>query len=143
MRRRGLIIALAGLLASACGGSSSTLHHLGAPKGSGPIDFQIENRSDRIVNNLFLAKTTAVRAAGPQAFESGSDAQQRLWGEDQLVGSALEIAGKVRVPITEPGRYDVRAVARDGLEQHVAGLDLKAGGRYVLELHDGSWRRPR
>ena len=136
---------LAGLAlfsAVACGAPQSTLHQLGAPSGSGPIDFQVENRTSAVINNLYVAKTSVVRAAPRKAFETGSTEQLQLWGDDQLVGSALGAGGKVRVVIAEPGRYDFRIVDRDAREQHVAGLQIKAGGRYVLELNDGGWRTP-
>lgn len=142
MQRRALLAAAAGALIG-CGGPTSKLHVLGAPKGSGPIDFQVENRTDVVVNNLYVASTDAVRAAPRAAFESGSAEQQALWGDDRLLGSGLEPGGKLRLRLDSPGRYDIRVVDRDGREQHVAGLSIEAGGRYVLELGEGGWRVPR
>jgi hypothetical protein len=141
MDRRAFAVLLA-LSAAGCGAPQSTLHQLGTPSGSGAIDFQVENRTGTVVNNLWLAKTSAVSAAPRAAFEAGTAEQQKLWGDDQLVGSALEAGGKVRVPVAEAGRYDVRIADRDAREQHIAGLKLAAGGRYVLELNDSGWRNP-
>jgi hypothetical protein len=42
--------------------------------------------------------------------------------------------------VSEPGRWDVRVVDRDQRYQHIAGLKVGAGGRYILELGDGGWR---
>ncbi len=128
------------LLVGACaGGPTSRLKTLGTPSGDGPIQFEVKNGSETIVNNLFLAKSAAVERAGRKAFENESPEQAVLWGKDQLVKSALEVGGSVRVAIPEPGSWDVRAVARDGREQHIGGLGLRAGGRYVLELGEGGW----
>ncbi|HMR74616.1 MAG TPA: hypothetical protein PKD61_05880 [Polyangiaceae bacterium] len=140
MKRRKLL-GLCVLVALGCAsGPSSKLRSLGAPSGSGPVSFEVDNRTQTIVNNLYLAESARVKAAGRKAFEAGSPEQVELWGND-LLRSGLEIRGKVPVPISAPGRYDVRVVARDGeREQRVTGLRLEAGGRYVLELHEGGWR---
>jgi len=141
MQRRTLLALAGGLLVVAgCGGTTSTLLQLGAPTGVGPVDFQVENRTDAIVNNLYLAKTERVKAAPRRAFESATPEQAALWGDD-LLRSGLEPGGKLGIAVDEPGSYDARLVDRDGNEQHVAGLRLQAGGRYVLEVHD-NWRRP-
>ncbi len=139
MRRRAWMAASLGLLFSACGGASSTLHQLGEPKGTA-IDFQVENRTDAVVNNLYLAQSSSVRAAPREAFDPGTAQQQKLWGEDLLVGSGLEPGGRLPLRVPGPGQYDVRIVDRDGREQHVAGLQVRAGGRYVLEINEGGWR---
>jgi hypothetical protein len=141
MKRRAFIVGLA-LAATACGGSQSTLHTLGIPKGKGPIQFEVENRTDSAVNNLYMVETAKVKAAGRKALESGTPEQAALWRDDLLTQSALEPKGKMALAVPGPGRYDVRAIAKDGREQHVAGLKLAAGGRYVLELNDGGWRPP-
>lgn len=145
MRRRsvlGLFVSGALLLTLvACGGGQrSTLRTLGSPSGQGAIDLSVANQTSTIVNNLYLAESQAVDRAGRAAFEGGSPEQAALWGSDVLPGG-LEVGGQVKVTVPGPGRYDVRAVARDGeREQHVANLNLRPGGRYVLELHDGGWR---
>ncbi len=142
MRRRTALCVLAAVtFAFACGGGArSTLRTLGTPSGQGAIDFSVKNDTDTIVNNVYLAESRAVDAAGRAAFESGSAEQAALWGKDVLAGG-LEVGGAIGVSVPGPGRYDVRVVARDGeREQHVAGLSLKAGGRYVLELQSGGWR---
>jgi hypothetical protein len=142
MRRRGWLMATSTVLFLGCAGSASTLRQLGEPKGTA-IDVQVENRTDAVINNLYLAPSSKVRAAPREAFEPGSAAQQRLWGEDLLVASGLEPGGRMPLGISAPGRYDVRVVDREGREQHLAGLQIRPGGRYVLELNDGGWRAPR
>jgi hypothetical protein len=138
--RRALFASSLFLVVACAGGPASRLKTLGTPSGDGPIQFEVDNGSDTIVNNLFLAKSANVDRAGRKAFENESPEQAALWGKDQLVKSALEVGGKVQVPVAEPGSYDVRAVARDGREQHVGRLGLRAGGHYVLELGEGGWR---
>lgn len=104
------------------------------------MSFEVQNATETIINNIYLAPTERVTAAGRGAFHAGSPEQVALWGDDRLK-SGLEIGGKVPVPVASPGKYDVRVVARDGeREQRVTGLRLEAGGRYVLELHEGGWR---
>jgi hypothetical protein len=141
MDRRISLLTLAGLALACASAPPSRLHTLGRPAGSGEIELSVENRSSSIVNNLFLASSKRIHAAGRSAFQEGSPEQAALWGDD-LLKSGLEVGGKLRVPVPGPGRYDVRAVDRDGRWQHVADLSLKAGGRYVLELGDGGWRSP-
>ena len=138
-----MILLSAFLLLGACAsGPSSRLKTLGTPSGSGPIQLEVKNGTSAIVNNLFLAKSADVDRAGREAFHDDSPEQAALWGRDLLVKSALEVGGSVRVPVPGPGRFDVRAVARDGREQHVGSLGLRAGGRYVLELGEGDWASP-
>lgn len=133
---------LLGLCLGCASSPPSRLHTLGTPSGSGPIDFAVQNRTGAAVNNLYLASTQRVRAASRDAFTEGSPEQAALWGEDLLVGSGLEPAGKIKIQIPGPGQYDVRAVDRSGRWQHIEGLRLRSGGRYVLELEDGGWRTP-
>ena len=142
MHRRSCILVLTWLVAACGGGAPSRLHTLGTPSGKGEVELQVENRTSAIVNNLYLSESAKVRGAGREALHSGSAEQAALWGQD-LLKSGLEVGGKVRVPVPGPGRYDVRAVDREGREQHVAGLKLAAGGRYVLEFEEGGWRAPR
>lgn len=139
MVRRLVVCALAGgLLALACGGGlASTLHTKGSPKGQGAVDFAIENRSGATINNLFIAPSEAVAKVERDPALLGEE----LWGDDRLPGNALEDGGVAKIDVA-PGRYDVKAVDHDGRYQHVAGLKIVAGGRYVLELGDASWRVP-
>ncbi|MCC6901597.1 MAG: hypothetical protein IT377_21680 [Polyangiaceae bacterium] len=142
MRRRAVVFALL-MLALGCGGGAPTrLHTLGKPSGKGEIELQVKNRSSAVVNALFLAESAKVASAPREALTPGTPEQAALWGQD-LLKSGLETGGKLRVAVSGPGRWDVRAVDREGREQHVAGLRLTAGGRYVLELEDGGWRAPR
>lgn len=129
---------MAGGVAAGCGGGTSRLITVKRATGSGPVDFEVRNQSDVAVNNLYMAKTEAVDRALPK-LEPGSPAEAELWGKDQLT-AALVSGGRRRVEVAEPGRWDVRAVDRDGRYQHVSGLRIEAGGKYILELVDGGWR---
>jgi hypothetical protein len=110
-----------------------------APTGSGAIDFSVKNATDAPINSLYLAKTERVNAAG-QDLDSDSPRGQDLWGADLLSRAAIGAGQRLKIDVPEPGLWDVRAVDRDGRYQHIAGLHLGAGGRYVLELNDGGWR---
>lgn len=146
MRRRSAVLGLvmAAFGSMGCGSSPpSRVKTLGTPSGKGEIRFEVENQTSVVVNNLFLAKSQDVKAAGRAALDEGTAEQAALWGEDRLPGSGLEPKGRVRIAVESPGRYDVRAVDRDGRFQHVAGIRLVAGGRYILELGEGGWRAPR
>jgi hypothetical protein len=83
-----------------------------------------------------MAKTEAV--SDPK-LDPDSPEGQAVWGAD-LLGAAIPVGERVPIPVREPGRWDVRAVDRDDRFQHVSGLKLEAGGRYILELHEGGWR---
>ena len=126
-------------MAAGCGGGTSRLITVKAPTGSGEVDFQVQNKTDASVNNLFMAKTEAVERTLNKV-EPGSPAEAELWGEDRLKKSALGVGDRQRIAVTEPGRWDVRAVDRDGRYQHVSGLHIQAGGKYILELVEGGWR---
>jgi hypothetical protein len=138
--RAGFALALVVSGATGCGGGTSRLVTVKRPTGSGDIDLQVENKTDAAVNNLYMAKTEAVNKALAANLEPGSPAEAELWGEDRLGGKALARGTRQRVSVSEPGRWDVRAVDRDGRYQHVAGLRIEAGGKYILELVDGGWR---
>jgi hypothetical protein len=137
-RRNWLRTGLALALVAGCGGGTSRLITVKRPTGSGDVDFQVQNKSDVAINNLYMAKTEAVDRA--KNVEPGSPAEAELWGNDRLTKSALEPGGRMPITVSEPGRWDVRAVDRDGRYQHVSGLRIEAGGKYILELVDGSWR---
>lgn len=128
------------LALAACGGGMSTLHTVRSGTGSGDIDFQVENKTDVPINNLYMAKTSAVDAANKAKVEPGSEAEANLWGPDQLARRALSVGGRIKVGVSDPGIWDVRAVDRDGRYQHIGRLKLEAGGQYILELGDGGWR---
>ncbi|HEX3773438.1 MAG TPA: hypothetical protein VHV51_03180 [Polyangiaceae bacterium] len=110
-----------------------------APTGSGAIDFSVKNATDVPINSLYLAKTERVNAAG-QDLDSDSPRGQDLWGPDLLSRAAIGAGQRIKLEVSEPGLWDVRALDRDGRYQHISGLHLGAGGRYVLELNDGGWR---
>ncbi len=136
--RRTLLGVGVALLALGCGGAGSRLNTVKQPTGSGEIDFQIQNGTDVAVNNLYMAKTEAVDKL--KNVEPGSPAEAELWGNDLLTKGALERGGRQKIAVAEPGRWDVRATDRDGRYQHVTGLKLAPGGKYILELGDGGWR---
>lgn len=142
-RRSWLCLALlssAGLglvLASAtgCGGAPTRLVTVKAGSGEGPIQLEVKNLTDAGINNFYLAKTDSV----PEQIDHESPEGQKVWGVDLLTG-AIAKGSRVPVAVPGPGRWDARAVDRDGRYQHVAGLKLEAGGRYILELNDAGWR---
>jgi hypothetical protein len=135
-----LMLAGAGM---GCGGGTSRLITVKRPTGSGDVDFQVQNKTDVAVNNFYMAKTDAVDKALAAKLEPGSPDEAELWGPDRLSGAALEPNGRQRITVAEPGRWDVRAVDRDGRYQHVSGLRIEAGGKYILELVEGHWRMDR
>jgi len=130
----GLCLTLAG-----CGGESSKLVTVRSGTGSGPVDFAVKNSTDVAINSLFMAKTEVVQKNDPGRLDPNSPQGQEVWGAD-LISAAIRVGERVPIRVREPGRWDVRATDRDGREQHIAGLKLDAGGRYILELHEGGWR---
>jgi hypothetical protein len=133
----------AALLLGGCGGASSTLNTVQQPTGSGAIDFRVQNDTAVGVNNVYLAKSEAVAKANAAKVEPDSPEEHALWGLDRLGGAALEVGGRQQVTVDEPGRWDVRAVDREGRFQHISGLKLGAGGKYILILRDSGWRTDR
>ncbi len=136
---RALLLGICLSLATACGGQSSTLVTVRSGTGSGPIDFALKNSTDVGINNVFMAKTEVVQKNDPDHLDPNSPEGAQVWGGD-LIDRAIPVGERVPIPVPEPGRWDLRATDRDGREQRIAGLKLEAGGRYILELHDGSWR---
>ncbi|HEV8244662.1 MAG TPA: hypothetical protein VGP93_02750 [Polyangiaceae bacterium] len=136
MRALGLALALT---LFGCGGESSRLVTVRSGSGSGPIDFAVKNATDVAINSLFMAKSELIEAHDPDRLDPSSPEGLQVWGGD-LLHAAIPVGERVPIEVKEPGRWDVRATDRDDREQHVAGLKLQAGGRYILELHDGGWR---
>jgi hypothetical protein len=120
---------------SGCGGAPTRLVTVKTGTGQGAIQLEVKNLTDVPINNLYLAKTESV----PEQIDNDSPEAQNLWGGDLLAG-AIGMGQRVPVVVPGPGRWDARAVDRDGRYQHVAGLKLEAGGRYILELNEGGWR---
>jgi hypothetical protein len=118
-----------------CGGAPTRLVTVKTGTGQGAIEFEVKNLTSVPINNLYLAKSETV----PQMLDDDSPDGQRIWGGDLLAG-AIGMGQRVPILVAGPGRWDVRAVDRDGRYQHVGGLKLEAGGRYILELNDGGWR---
>jgi len=137
-RLLGLLLFSVGV--AACGGPASRLVTVRPATGSGDVFLEVKNATDTPVNALFLARTEAVNAADPDRLDGDSAAGQVVWGADQLTTSAIGPGQRMRIGVAGPGRWDARAVGRDEREQHVTGLRLEAGGRYVLELNEGGWR---
>lgn len=135
--RRSFVALFGTLLIAGCGGGNSRLVTVRSAAGEGPVEFEVQNQTDVPINNLYLVKTSTLSAAEPEQLDSGSSSS--IWGAD-LLNSALEVGGREKIPVSEPGTWDLRAVDRDNRYQHVAGLKLGPGGRYILELHEGSWR---
>jgi hypothetical protein len=118
-----------------CGGAPTRLVTVKSGTGEGAIQLEVKNLTDVPINNLYLAKTETV----PSQLDADSPEGQNIWGADLLTG-AISTGTRVPVSVPGPGRWDARALDRDGRYQHVAGLKLEAGGRYILELNEGGWR---
>ena len=118
-----------------CGGAPTRLVTVKSGTGEGAIQLEVKNLTDVPINNFYLAKTDQV----PAQMDDRSPQAEQVWGVDLLTG-AISSGTRVPVPVAGPGRWDARALDRDGRYQHVAGLKLEAGGRYILELNEGGWR---
>jgi hypothetical protein len=118
-----------------CGGAPTRLVTVKSGAGQGPIQLEVKNLTSAGINNLYLAKSSQVS----ETLDPDSPEGQNVWGAD-LLQNAIAEGARVPVPVAEPGRWDVRVLDRDRRYQHVAGLKLEAGGRYILELNDGGWR---
>ncbi len=136
--RRWLLPLLLPLL-SACAGPNSRLVTVRSGSGSGAPDFAVKNLSGAPINALYIAKTAQVEAAG-QNLDDESPQVQALWGSDLLTHSGIAEGQSVHVDVP-PGTWDVRALDTHQRYQHITGLRLGAGGRYILELNDGGWRK--
>lgn len=130
-------LGLAALLGTStgCGGAPTRLVTVKTGTGDGPVQLEVKNLTDVPINNLYLAKTDQV----PEQLDNSSPESEKVWGVDLLSG-AISTGTRVPVAVVGPGRWDARAVDRDGRYQHVAGLKLEAGGRYILELNESGWR---
>ncbi len=137
--RRLALLSLTAALLAGCGGPNSRLLTVRSANGSGAVDFAVKNQTSVPINALYLAKTERVNAAG-QELKDDSPQGEELWGPDLLSHAAIGRGQRVKIEIAEPGTWDARALDRDGRYQHITGLHLGSGGRYVLELNDGGWR---
>ena len=135
--RRCALFSLALALLVACGGVSSRLVTVRAGTGSGPLDFTVKNASDASINSLYIAKTERVDAAG-QNLDYESPEGEALWGSDLLTHSGIAAGHSVQLDVPA-GTWDVRALDTGRRYQHITGLRLGAGGRYILELNDSGW----
>jgi hypothetical protein len=122
-------------MATGCGGAPTRLVTVKSGTGAGPIQLEVKNLTDAGINNFYLAKTDQVT----DQLDPDSPEGQNIWGAD-LLPAAIAKGDRVAVPVPGPGRWDARALDRDRRYQHVAGLKLEAGGRYILELNEGGWR---
>src|SRR5450432_3417568 len=134
-----LLLALLAAALAACGGPNSRLITVRSGGGSGTVDFAVKNATSAPINALYLAKTERVTAAG-QDLDYNSPQGVELWGPDLLTHSGIGAGDRVKIEVPEAGVWDVRALDRDSRYQHVTGLRLAAGGRYILELNEGGWR---
>jgi len=136
--RRCALLSLLFAVLPSCGGANSRLVTVRTSSGSGAVDFTVKNLSEDPINALYIAKTEKVEAAG-QNLEFDSPQGEALWGADLLTHSGIGVGHSIQVDVP-PGTWDVRALDRHRRYQHVTGLRLGAGGRYILELNDGGWR---
>jgi hypothetical protein len=134
LRPWALAVGLLGL-AGGCAGDPSRLVTVHSGKGEGPVELEVKNLSDVAINNLYLARSEQL---GPE-LDFASPEGQKVWGPD-LLSAAIPRGSRFPIPVAGPGRWDARALDRDNRYQHVSGLKLDAGGRYILELNEGGWR---
>jgi hypothetical protein len=135
-------VALLASLITACGGAISVLHTKGKPSGDGAAELTLKNSSGRGIQRVHVAKTEVVDKAHAGGISAGTEADQALWGEDQL-GNVGIGDGKTWAALhLPPAHYDVLLIADDRREQLVKHLNLQAGGKYVLEIRD-AWRQGR
>jgi hypothetical protein len=137
--RRAVLATLVALLMMSCGSATSRLVTVRSATGGGGVEFEVRNHTDVPINNLYMAKSEIVANAEGDRRDPTTPAYQEMWGADLLDG-ALEPGGKQSLSGVPAGTWDLRAVDRDGRYQHIAALKLASGGRYILELNDGSWR---
>jgi hypothetical protein len=127
----------ASLVLVACGGGTvSVLHAKGKPSGEGDAQLVVLNSSGETIEKLFIAKTEAVDRAKEAGASPDSDADKALWGDDQLGNAGLGEGSKFKGLHLAADHYDILLVAHDHREQLVEHLDLKSGGRYLLEVKD-------
>jgi hypothetical protein len=141
--RRSALVGLAALLLVACGGAPSTLRALGKPTGTGPANLEVKNATDVMIESFHLAESEHVEQARAAGVAPGSDEDLALWGEDFLDHKGIAPGETVKIGELRSGRYDALVTDPDGREQLVKRLDLKRGGRYVLELTDSGWQMAR
>ena len=134
-----LLFLVLSLVLSACGGPDTRLVTVQPGKGQGKVEFSVKNLTDVPINTFFMAKTEAIEAAGGNALDSRSPEGSEAWGPD-LLGRAVPVGKGERIPVPEGGLWEALAVDRDGREQRITRLKLKAGGTYVLELYESGWR---
>lgn len=127
----------------ACGGgAASVLHTNGKPSGDGAVELIIRNASGESINQLYVAKTESVDKAHEAGVRPGTEADQALWGDDQLGNAGIADGSSSTELRLSPDRYDVLVIAADRREQLVKHLNLQAGGHYVLEIGK-AWRQGR
>ena len=136
LSRRLVVLGLVGL---ACGGTPTRLVTVRSPTGAGSVEFSVKNLSDVPINTFYLAKSERVEASGQHRVDLNSSESEELWGAD-LTGRAIGVGQTQPIAVPSPGNWDARALDRDGREQRITRLHLLAGGRYILELHEGNWR---
>ncbi len=120
---------------SGCGGAPTRLVTVKGGGGEGPVQLEVKNLTSVAINNFYLAPTERI----PEELDNTNPDSLAIWGPDLLHG-AIAQGSRLPVSVAGPGRWDARAMDKDGRYQHVAGLKLEAGGRYILELNDGGWR---
>ena len=136
--RRSVLLLFASSSLPSCG-TSSRLVTVRPPTGNGGIEFEVRNQCDVAINNLYMALSSRLASAPPEAREPNTPAWAELWGQD-LLHAALVPGGRAPLLVPQPGSWELRAVDADARYQHITQLKLGAGGRYILELYDGSWR---
>src|SRR5689334_17328 len=127
-RRLLLAACLSASLGLGCGtGPNTRLVTVRPGGGTGSVEFEVKNDCDVPINSIFFQQTALVKTQLKFDSPEGS----HVWGSDVL-NHAIPPGIRMKVDVPEPGVWDVRASDRDGRYQHITGLKLNAGGRFIL-----------
>jgi hypothetical protein len=126
-------------VALACA-KSARLIKLRSPGDAGSgVRLEVHNNTDEVIAGVYMARTQDVDNARRGHSRWGSQAEAETWGDD-LLSADLRAGSRVEVAVAAPGRWDLRPIDAEGRYQHVIGLQLRPGGRDLLEINDGNWR---
>lgn len=137
--RRSLLLLFSAGLPLGCSESARLIKLRSPGTPDQRVRLEVLNNTSVVIVGLYMARTEDVENAKRGHTRWGSESEAETWGNDLLSADLLPDR-RAEVPISSPGRWDVRPVDEDGRYQHVAGLKLRPGGRYLLEINDGNWR---
>lgn len=138
LTRRSLLLGCSAVSLS-CGEDARLIKLRSPERSDSGVRLEVLNNTSVMIVGVYMARTEDIQHAKRGFTRWGSEAEAEAWGND-LLSADLPSGARAEVPVTAPGRWDVRPVDEDGRYQHVAGLNLRPGGRYRLEINDGNWR---